>query len=374
MFRCVAAIPNAGGNCVEHFYEDTQEGRVSADAFVRQYNRDGWGVYDCVSPLTEPKRTKATVAKIFGLHFDIDARQVKETKEQIIERLRIALLPFGILTRLNDSGRGVHGYCLFKEPIEAGTVGAERADRLLKRLVAQLGADRAPTHFAALMRRAGTVNSKDGGGPCEMILDTGTRCELSDIEAYLDLVDGNGELFASADEGASHDRSEVPVDTDADLTAMEFGNTDGRGVNATVCRVIPSLIWKGWHPDDIASVVVDAVMQMAERCGLKWDRAAEEALTNKRILSAYHNLFEKDYDPSTGVIPVWLPGEFQDEWARILEEGRRPTVSRNGAGWFPKRVREAGEAPSASKNVLRLVSSQEEPKDEARQERQYRLG
>jgi AAA domain len=373
MFRCVAAIPNAGGNCVEHFYEDTQEGRVSADAFVRQYNRDGWGVYDCVSPLTEPKRTKATVAKIFGLHFDIDARQVKETKEQIIERLRIALLPFGILTRLNDSGRGVHGYCLFKEPIEAGTVGAERADRLLKRLVAQLGADRAPTHFAALMRRAGTVNSKDGGGPCEMILDTGTRCELSDIEAYLDLVDGNGELFASADEGASHDRSEVPVDTDADLTAMEFGNTDGRGVNATVCRVIPSLIWKGWHPDDIAAAVVDAAMQMAERCGLEWDRAAEEALTNKRILSAYHNLFEKDYDPSTGVIPVWLHGEFQDEWARILEEGRRPTVSRNGAGWFPKRVREAGEAPSASKNVLRLVSSQEEPKDEARQERQYRF-
>jgi hypothetical protein len=194
MFRCVAAISNMGGNCVEHFYPDTKEGHVSAEAFVQQYNREGWGVYDCVSPLKEPKRTKSTVAKIFGLHFDIDARQVKETKEEIIEELRSALLPFGILSRLNDSGRGVHGYCLFNEPIDAG-------ERVLKRLVAHLGADRAPTHFAALMRRAGTVNSKEGGGPCETILDTGARCELSDIEAYLDLMDGNGGLFTSAGKG-----------------------------------------------------------------------------------------------------------------------------------------------------------------------------
>jgi hypothetical protein len=385
MFWCVAAIPNTGGNCVEHFYPDTEEGLVSAEAFAREYNRDGWGVYDCVSPLTEPKRTKATVARIFGLHFDIDARQVKETKEEIIERLRTALLPFGILTRLNDSGRGVHGYCLFNEPIEAGTVGMERAERLLKRLVVHLGADRAPTHFAALMRRAGTVNSKDGGGPCETIVDTGARCELSDIEAYLDLVDGTGDLFTSAEEGneASHQGSALdgaPVDVEADLAAMEFGNAEGRGVNATVCRVIPSLIWKAWRPDDIASLVVDAVMQMAERCKLKWDRTAEEAQTNKRILSAYHNLFEKDCDQTTGVIPVWVPGEFHDDWARILEEGRRPTVMRNGAGWhvrkFPLRQEENGGAKTsvhAEGNVLRLVSREEPHQEEPRQERQYRF-
>jgi RecA-family ATPase len=84
-------------------------------------------------------------------------------------------------------------------------------------------------------------------------------------------------------------------------------------------------------------------MQMAERSGLKWDRAAEERQVNERIAAAYHNLFEKDYDPTTGVIPVWLPMEFHTQWAAILAEGRRPTSMRNGAGWHVRRAREAGE-------------------------------
>jgi hypothetical protein len=86
MFRCVAAIPNTGGNCVEHFYSDTPEGYTSAEAFAQQYNRDGWGVYDCVSPLREERRAKETVAKIVGLHWDLDARQLKESKQEIIEK------------------------------------------------------------------------------------------------------------------------------------------------------------------------------------------------------------------------------------------------------------------------------------------------
>jgi hypothetical protein len=160
---------------------------------------------------------------------------------------------------------------------------------------------------------------------------------------------------------------------------MEFEGRDGTSVNATCCAVIPALIWQAWHPADIHELVVNAIMQMAKRSGLEWDRAAEEKQTNERILSAYHNLFEKEYDPSTGVIPIWLPGDLHDEWARILEEGRRPTVSRNGSGWFLKRVREAGEKTNGAEaradgNVLRLVSSQEEPhQEEPRHERQYRF-
>jgi hypothetical protein len=62
LFRCVAAIPNGGGGCVEHFYEDTAQGRASAEAFARQYDKPGWGVYDCVSPLRDRRRTKDNVA------------------------------------------------------------------------------------------------------------------------------------------------------------------------------------------------------------------------------------------------------------------------------------------------------------------------
>jgi RecA-family ATPase len=84
-------------------------------------------------------------------------------------------------------------------------------------------------------------------------------------------------------------------------------------------------------------------MHMAERSGLTWDRAAEERQVNERIAAAYHNLFEKDYDPTTGVIPGWLPMEFHTQWAAILAEGRRPTIMRNGSGWHVRRAKEAGE-------------------------------
>src|SRR5262249_3148275 len=127
MFRCVAAIPNTGGNCAQLFYEDTEEGRAKAEAFVREHNKPGMGVYDCVSLLKEKRRAKDTVAEIPGLHWDIDARQVNENKEQIIKRVREKLEAFGLLSRLVDSGRGVHVYSTLREPIAAGGPGKEGA-------------------------------------------------------------------------------------------------------------------------------------------------------------------------------------------------------------------------------------------------------
>ena len=307
MFRCVAAIPNTGGSCVEHFYPDTEEGRASAESFAQQYNRDGWGVYDCVSPLKECRRAKDTVAQIVGLHIDLDARNMKENKEQIIKAIHDKLKPFGIISLVNDSGRGVHLYSIFNEPIEAGTPEAERAEQALRRLALHLNADRAPTHFAALMRRVGTMNSKEGGGPCQTIIDTGTRRELFDVEAYLDLVEGNNTLLSSREAPNDAQLNDGPVDTGARLAAMKYEDQTGLGVNATCCAVIPALIWKAWHPADIHQTVLAAIAQMAERDNLKWDMAVEEKKTNERVLAAYHNLFEREYDPSTGVIPVWLP-------------------------------------------------------------------
>jgi hypothetical protein len=346
MYRCIAAIPNAGGNCIEHFYPDTPEGYVSAEEFAQRYNQDGWGVYDCVSPLREERRSKDNVAQIVGLHWDLDARQLKESKEEIIQGVRIKLDPFGILSRITDSGRGVHIYSIFNEPIEAGTPDADKAQQLLRRMASHLGADMAPTHFAALMRRPGTMNSKEGGGPCQVLEDTERRCELFDIEAYLDLVEDNGTLFSPREEPVA-ERKEGPVDVEAELAAMKFGDTNGAGVNATHCRIIPSLIWKAWHPDDILDLVVEATMRMMERSGLNWDRAAEERQVNERIAAAYHNLFEKEYDPTTGVIPIWLPMEFHTQWAAILADGRRPTIMRNGAGWHVRRAKEGNEKVEA---------------------------
>jgi hypothetical protein len=81
-----------------------------------------------------------------------------------------------------------------------------------------------------------------------------------------------------------------PVDVEAELIAMEYESRAGNGVNVTLCRVIPSLLLKGEHPDDVLERIVAAVTEMAERCGLKWSVTLETKSTVRRILSAYHNL------------------------------------------------------------------------------------
>src|SRR5262245_25570783 len=334
MFRCVAAIPNTGGNCAQLFYEDTEEGRAKAEAFVREYDKPGMGVYDCVSPLKEKRRAKDTVAEIPGLHWDIDARQVNENKEQIIKRVREKLEAFGLLSRLVDSGRGVHVYSTLREPIAAGAPEMEAAEQLLTRMIATLGADPALNHFAALMRRPGTTKSKEGGGPCRVVLDTGARCDLSDIAAYLDLVENNGPLFTAREEPnkTKNEAEELPTDPEVRLAIMRFGSKSGRGINATLCHVIPAMIWKAMHPEDIHRKVMAALRATAGRDNLNWDWKGEERQTNERILAAYHNLFEKEYDPAADV-PVWLPMDFHERWAAALADGKRPTMTRNGAGW-----------------------------------------
>src|SRR5262245_47246706 len=200
LYRCVAAIPNGGGKCIEHFYEDTAQGRASAETFARQYDKPGIGVYDCVSLLREQGRTKDNVARIEGLHVDIDCYKTGADKATVVEKIRAKLEPFGILSLINSSGRGLQVYSLFREPIEAGEPEAERAQQILKQLATYLGGDLQPAHFAALMRRLGTTNSKEGGGPCKALVDTGARCELSDIEAYLDLVSERESLFPSSED------------------------------------------------------------------------------------------------------------------------------------------------------------------------------
>jgi RecA-family ATPase len=319
-----------------------------AEAFARQHDKPGWGVYDCVSPLREPRRTKDNVAQIEGLHIDVDAYKIEKTKEEVIKRLQDELLDVGILSRINSSGRGVHAHFLFREPIEAGIPEAENAQRVLKRLVAHLGADPQPAHFAALMRRVGTTNSRAGGGPCKVLLDFGNRCELSDIEAYLDLVSDREALFPSPkkESGAAGDNGGL-IDVDARLAAMKFEDQNGAGVNVTVPSVIAALIWRACHPDEIYDRVMSAITQMVKRDGLQWDMAAEAGRTNDRIISAYHNLFEKEYDPSTGVIPLWLPMEFHEAWAAALAAGKRPTMSRNGAGWHIRSYSKNGDKAKA---------------------------
>jgi RecA-family ATPase len=131
-----------------------------------------------------------------------------------------------------------------------------------------------------------------------------------------------------------------PVDVEAALADMEFESGTGNGVNATVCRVIPSLLRRGEHPDDVLERVASAVMGMAKRCRLKWSETVEIKATRKRVLSAYNNLLLRDYDPATREIPEWLPGEYHARWIEVVETGCRPCFGFNRGGFYIRKPQE----------------------------------
>ena len=138
-----------------------------------------------------------------------------------------------------------------------------------------------------------------------------------------------------------------PVDIDAAFAAMAYESKGGNGVNATVCRVIPSLLRKAEHPDDVLARVVDEVMRVAKRQGLQWNRQEETKLTVKRILSAYHNLLLKDYEPVKEEVPGWLPGDFHLPWAEALAATGRPHFGCNARGFYIRgRERPKGTGPA----------------------------
>jgi RecA-family ATPase len=148
------------------------------------------------------------------------------------------------------------------------------------------------------------------------------------------LVESNGPLFIAREEPdkTENKAEDLPADPEARLAIMRFGNKTGRGINATLKFVIPALIWKAAHPEDIHRKVMAALRAATGRDNLNWDWEKEKRQTNERISSAYHNLFEKEYEPARGV-PIWLPMEFHAAWTAAIANGKRPTMARNGAGW-----------------------------------------
>jgi AAA domain/Bifunctional DNA primase/polymerase, N-terminal len=138
----------------------------------------------------------------------------------------------------------------------------------------------------------------------------------------------------TASEADERDDSDGPVDVDASLEAMTYQGGDLSSVNRTLIRVIPSLLRRGEHPDDVLTRVVNAVMEMATRHRLRWSRDAETKLTVKRILSGYRNLLLRGYDSATRELPDWLPGDFHKPWIDALTAGRRPDFGFNRGGFY----------------------------------------
>jgi Bifunctional DNA primase/polymerase, N-terminal len=183
--------------------------------------------------------------------------------------------------------------------------------------------------------------------------------------------DGNGHDTHSPFKTAAD--SNVAADPIEALAALS--PADGAQVNATYCRVIPELLQRGEHPDDVLKQVVDAAMAAAEREGLAWSRTEEIKRVVATILSQYRNMsiLLRDYDPATGTIPSCLPGEFHEAWLRVLAAGGRPMMHFNRAGFciksmqrIPSKQHNAATEASSPTNAGHDNSGTADPKPERR--------
>jgi hypothetical protein len=70
------------------------------------------------------------------------------------------------------------------------------------------------------------------------------------------------------------------------------------------------------------------------------------------------NKLSREYDPSTGTIPLWLSGEFHKPWLDALAAGRKPSLYQRYGKWGVKtygigeeeaaETKNGGEKPGAS--------------------------
>lgn len=152
---------------------------------------------------------------------------------------------------------------------------------------------------------------------------------------------------------AGHNSEKGPVDIEAEFAAMTPDN-----VNEKQTRVIPAMIWRGIHPNEILKEVTARTMSMAAASNKKeWTekREAERHVVG-RISSALKNLFMAEYDPATGTLPSWLCPDFHKPWIDALAAGKEPRIGRNPSGFYiraydPKTGEETSAKESAGESA-----------------------
>jgi hypothetical protein len=322
----------------ELWYSDTPEGHERAEAFAQRENVPGRAVYDAINSFREDAkgRSKETVEFIEKISIDIDLKDIKESKEEVIKAL--LALPYPP-SEIRISGHGIHADFLFKERIPVSdAVEADKVRKLRTRMMQWLCGDTSIDHDAALLRRPGTTNTKDKSNPieCAVVAACGATYDPGDLEDLLDECGGRP-LFATKakQENGSAPRPRNgkgkewtgPIDIDAAFASI----VDGRTCNEVQPSIIASLLMRGSTPDEVIGEVANRTMKQADHLQLGWDHEFEVSAVRGRIPSTLQFLQGRhDWSQET---PPWLPAEFLDDWAKKQAEGKRPNFTRNGSGW-----------------------------------------
>jgi hypothetical protein len=330
------------------------------EAFAQREDKPGRGVYDCVSPLKPGARRRAldTVGEVVALHVDIDGKDIVEDMAAVDARLAGLLLP---PTEVRNSGHGRHVVYMLKEPIEAGdSAEVARATAVLKELTAHLCGDMAVAHYAALLRRPGTHNSKGGAWlAVGHVMLTDARYDLGDIEDWLGDVAGRT-LFTRKSTGNGHDKSPVhgrfensvavepgkykpPVDVEARLAAMQHRGAGDSSIHLTQLSTTASLLRQGVSLLETTRMVLDATRAAAGN-DARWDWRKEE-LGLLRMGC--------DFIVKRPELVTLLPDQWRQRFEDALAQGRRPDIGFNTGGFYVRAVKPVpAETQASSKSQI----------------------
>jgi hypothetical protein len=335
MLRYVCALPNADNSLgtPKGIFSDNDE---EIKTFVERHDGPGWGVFECLGkfPPGTTKRNRDTVASLDRVAVDLDFKSVGHPPAEILDTLDKLCLP---PSEVHDSGHGFRALWVLKEPLVGEDMA--RAERAMRRLAELLAGDMAPTSRASLFRLPGSTNTKGGDKrPCRTLpehSDPARQYDITELEEMLELygqplLERKEEEHAAPPANGGRWRRPAPVSED---WLGDMDPTINGDVNEVQTRVIPHLLWRGVHPDDVIKQVVDATMRAAEHHERPWTREVEVKEVTERCKAGV-NLLLRDYDPCTGEIPSWLAGDFHEAWTAALAQGRQPQLLRNGHSWY----------------------------------------
>jgi hypothetical protein len=322
MPRFICSLPNPGtkGSHRQFMSDDP----AALDAWAKREDVPGRSVYDCVNPLipSATRRALDTVAEVVCLHVDIDFKTVVEDADTVDQRLRQLPLP---PTEVRTSGGGRHVFWFLREPIRHDDPDYGPTATLLKRLTHCLGGDPAPAHFAALLRRPGTHNTKYGEPIlCQTLWDSGGAVDPGDIVAMLDLLQDTP-LLTHKSNGASSANDHVngekePVDVEARLAHMQWQGAGNTGINITQRDCSAKMLHEGIAVEEVVAHILEETRRAVARdptTDWNWDeeKIRVEGLCY-RFINQHHELSHL------------LPDHLRTKFEKIASEGGDPAVFR----------------------------------------------
>jgi putative DNA primase/helicase len=298
----IATLRNASGAGPQITSDDTE----ALKKFVIKHDQRGWGVYACVSTMVDKKHhhSKEAINEIPSLHIDIDSKDIDDSKNDVVRKLKTLRLPPSILV---DSGNGIHAYWKFKEAIHIADEHytpqerLEEIDRIeaaLKLLCDLVGGDIKVTQPSAVMRLPGTFNTKreeegqhhevtivwknDGDGKTDL-----ATYELDDIEEWLSETSpiilrkvrpvqqtaGQDNSFLRYGEEHSY---KPPIKVQERLDAMMYMGGLDSSIHLTQVSVSASLLSAGVDPKEVVKILMAATEAAAGKYWERWDKRREE--------------------------------------------------------------------------------------------------